>query len=779
MAKKMMLKVVILVSLLILQLADSQETSVMENVIEGANYRQGRIYARGHAGLAARDAIAFHQALLLASSSDCRKKDLFGFSFWRRFFLKLHSEPPNKPFFIYKIPDVGNTIDHLQMDKPRDVRRGATRFKQPSGHKLFSCLAGVGADAGGDFVQSAKSKKERLRKLSALGTASSSFQNCEMGCDVSDREDELPSKRFKLPKKFFDDCNGVDHASVPRKLRSAMKKRNRESASPSIPNSKKLNHTMSGIESPKRDGVNKPKPYLKQGGSDRSLRETVSGDITKDEEEVVETLYALAGLFPNNDANDNSKLDTESLDANPSALPEFKETPTPAFEGLIHYSLLANLLFHNSAIVVGRLLIYVVVLDSAVGNDKLGSICPLKATKASSPSSVERLAKETDQVDSLNKSSTQSEPELPNSRKFCTNSDDSVPHELNISSVSAIVEECNEKPTANVVKFSVPSDLSLDSRLKQPVQKESSIFGRKPETALELGKTMGSQVEVHNMVQESKKNGIIHACSEDFFNIGPVLWPGLSSNVSHGARNDSPSSSSQSPAAKIPAWLDAALSTSRASVQNVSSFGKVKRTINLLTVTNVLNGRRTWKKCAAHVYISHLIQALQNSENKDKLQPNEMRQHEGSKQVALLGANIYTKVKNGIVSASSIDISSAEKRPNEAKNGILEQKKLYQDQPESAMGSRAYPSPKQSFDFLSLSAGGGGLETNDSFSRARNGMEPSSQSQVPYIQSLMQHHTLIPFSLPQSHFSSSSCPNNPSAAQQKWDLLLHFVVVTQ
>ncbi|VVA22426.1 PREDICTED: CISIN_1g003719mg [Prunus dulcis] len=598
------------------------------------------------------------------------------------------------------------------MDKPRDVRRGATRFKQPSGHKLFSCLAGVGAGAGGDFVQSAKSKKERLRKLSALGTASSSFQDCEMGCDVSDREDELPSKRFKLPKKFFDDCNGVDHASVPRKLRSAMKKRNRESASPSIPNSKKLNHAMSGIESRKRDGVNKPKPYLKQGGSDRSLRETVSGDITKDEEEVVETLYALAGLFPNNDANDNSKLDTESLDANPSALPESKETPTPAFE---------------------------------VGNDKSGSICPLKATEASSPSSVERLAKETDQVDSLNKSSTQSEPELPNSRKFCITSDDSVPHDLNISSVSAIVEECNEKPTANVVNFSVPSDLSLDSRkLKQPVQKESSIFGSKPETALELGKTMGSQVEVHNMVQESKKNG-------------PVLWPGLSSNVSHGARNDSPSSSSQSPAAKIPAWLDAALSTSRASVQNVSSFGKV---------TNVLNGRRMWKKCAAHVYISHLIQALKNSESEDKLQPNEMRLHEGSKQVALLGANIYTKVKNGIVSASSIDISSAEKRPNEAKNGILEQKKLYQDQPQCAMGSRAYPSPKQSFDFLSLSAGGGGLETNDSFSRARNGMEPSSQSQVPYIHSLMQHHTLIPLSLPQSHFSPSSCPNNPSAAQQ-------------
>lgn len=45
---------------------------------------------------------------------------------------------------------------------------------------------------------------------------------------------------------------------------AAMKKRSRESASParSLPNAKKVSHTMRGIESPKRDGVNKSKPYL-------------------------------------------------------------------------------------------------------------------------------------------------------------------------------------------------------------------------------------------------------------------------------------------------------------------------------------------------------------------------------------------------------------------------------------------------------------------------------------------------------------------------------------
>lgn len=122
-----------------------------------------------------------------------------------------------------------------------------------------------------------KPKKERLiKKLSAVNkAASSSFEDFEMGCNnnnnrLSDRENEIPSqshssmsnataKKIKLPKKvclilfsfifhfsffvfffvfviylifiiffslcssqLFDDCNGVDHSSVPRKLRSGM-----------------------------------------------------------------------------------------------------------------------------------------------------------------------------------------------------------------------------------------------------------------------------------------------------------------------------------------------------------------------------------------------------------------------------------------------------------------------------------------------------------------------------------------------------------------------------
>ena len=78
---------------------------------------------------------------------------------------------------------------------------------------LFVCVCDFeGSDTvGGDFIHSERSKKERLRRLSAVGRTSSSYEDYEMGCDVSDREDELrvqapsmsngSSKRFKISRK--------------------------------------------------------------------------------------------------------------------------------------------------------------------------------------------------------------------------------------------------------------------------------------------------------------------------------------------------------------------------------------------------------------------------------------------------------------------------------------------------------------------------------------------------------------------------------------------------
>ncbi|KAJ8772634.1 hypothetical protein K2173_027811 [Erythroxylum novogranatense] len=213
----------------------------------------------------------------------------------------------------------------------RDMRRGARKIKQSGRHKLVS---------GFDVVSLEKSRKARIKRLS-----SSQEENCQMVYDVSDGELEphlqAPSrssfgtdKRFKLSSKLLDECNGVDHSSVPRKLRSATKTRNRESISPPFPDPKKRNQSAGGLESPnKRDGVKKLKSKLnmKQGVLVWSTEESVCGPITKDEEEVVETLYALAGMFLDNRPNSKKELENASLDELPSALPEASET-TPTLE---------------------------------------------------------------------------------------------------------------------------------------------------------------------------------------------------------------------------------------------------------------------------------------------------------------------------------------------------------------------------------------------------------------------------------------------------------------
>lgn len=149
-------------------------------------------------------------------------------------------------------------------------------------------------------------------------------------------------------------------------------------------------------------------------------------------------------------------------------------------------------------------------LAAAVGDIKLDPVFPCRAASSTSQSFVER----TDQVDLLNKPGTQSQPKLPNSGKSCIESDNNIPqNQINISSLSAKVEQCNEKPFGNAVNFRDPSELSLDSRsvffkltpasffcqfcfnpnyfltssrLKQTVEQKTSDFGRKPENSVEL-----------------------------------------------------------------------------------------------------------------------------------------------------------------------------------------------------------------------------------------------------------------------------------------------------
>ncbi|XP_024026575.1 uncharacterized protein LOC21399121 isoform X3 [Morus notabilis] len=582
------------------------------------------------------------------------------------------------------------------MDKARDVRRGATRFKH-SRHKLHSGLKGIGED----FELSEKSRREKLRKLSAVvGRSSSSFEDCEMGSD-REEEDELrstvgtTSKRFKLSQKFLDDCNRVGHASVPRRLRSAMKKRSPNSISPPLPDSKKLNCS-------KFDAIKKSKSNMKQRRADKCPKQTVSVPITKDEEEVADTLYALAGMFfnTNNNANDKPKKNHESSKAKPSDLQQSKGSHKPTLE-----------------------------------EENIRS------------SSVERLA-EIVKVESWNEPNiTIDGPNLPHSKKLHLPPKDSAPQvDLNASSsLPAKTEETGDvKPTCSSVKFRIPSDAGL----KQAQQKEASFLDRKPETAFGMATPIVSQMEPQHTVEECKKSGL-------------AMWPGLPSTVSKGARVDDrclPPS-----AAKMPAWLDVA---SRSSSVQSDSFGK----FITIQISKVTSDRRFFRRCATHVYISRLIQALRMSENKDRFSPpqGQVRPHERLKQGVFPPINNFVGVENGVkehVSASFIDGVVAKQNPKGAKTGVLQQK-LHQDHPLSAVSPAVSTWRKQNFDLYLSLARGGGIEASDSFGRARNGCEPMSQLQNPYLPSLAQHQFGMPFSLPQSYYNSSACGDHRSSAQQ-------------
>ncbi|XP_020891403.1 uncharacterized protein LOC9325103 isoform X2 [Arabidopsis lyrata subsp. lyrata] len=178
----------------------------------------------------------------------------------------------------------------MEMGRRDLMRRGATnRFsnKQQSGSGF-----------------STKSKKGMLKKLRLADEKLKQEMSYYETLPCPDLENEVSKKKSKLPKKNLKDTNGVDHASVPRKLRSAMimKKRNLESVSKLSSVSKRLNRSKTGIESLKKDQEMEAKAIVPE-----------SMIISKDEKEVAETLYGLAGMFTDRktcNEKETSKVDS-------------------------------------------------------------------------------------------------------------------------------------------------------------------------------------------------------------------------------------------------------------------------------------------------------------------------------------------------------------------------------------------------------------------------------------------------------------------------------------
>ncbi|KAI4336784.1 hypothetical protein L6164_015265 [Bauhinia variegata] len=535
------------------------------------------------------------------------------------------------------------------MDKPRDVGRGASRSStakrhmKPSGYKLIGGLQGI----VGSFEFSDKSKK----KVPSSST--------------------IASKRFKIPKKFLDHCNGIDHASVPRKLRSAMKKRNRESI---LLDSGKVNHKMNEVETPEKDGIKKSK---KQRTPDWSLRQTLSGSITKDEEEVAETLYALAGMFPDSSLNCRSKLDGMSMPER-SILPdiEIEASPNAALQG--------------------------------TGQDT-SSCC------------AESLSGEATKTKFIHK--TIDHVDFPESAKF-----------LMASNNGAAAPKMNLQTMPMLVKSDYGNEISLhDSGLRLAIgQSDLPHVETKLEIASEMTRAVEGKQE-HRMIKEPKRNG-------------PALWPGLSPAATSGNQ----ASFLRSTAAEAPLWLDAAMCHSKQDMREGCCGGKV----------SIVTDKRLWKRSAAHVHITRLIQCLQVPISKDisQTQPNQsnqMRADEGLKHGVLMEIHDSGGLRNEALSMPGTGHSAAANNSQEIETDIFKQQRLYHGISKATPTSGVNSPQKQRFNFLPLSIGVSGLNVNNDYNKVGSGFEPLSKLQVPYLQSPARQHGLQPFSMPQSQYVST------------------------
>ncbi|XP_016568403.2 uncharacterized protein LOC107866899 isoform X2 [Capsicum annuum] len=481
-----------------------------------------------------------------------------------------------------------------------------------------------------------------------------SMDNSEMGCLRSDGIEEIHPdvsvrKRFKFPKKFFDECNGVDHASVPRKVRSASKKRIRRLISPPLSISKRANHMSDGAET-LRKYVSKSKLNLNRCGSSRCMEEELEGPITKDEEEVAETLYALAGMIPDTDTLSESKINSQ--------LPEVKSLDLPEPE------------------------------TSVIASGVVTAEQDMKTT--GSQFSAEALDQFPDVAASAG--------EAAKSKSFDNAS------------------QCDTSTNTEQLKIS-----------QQPV--------------------VAYQANQQNIHKEKRNNGIA----------GSSLWPGLSAV---GSSCSGILDSSQFPIAKCPVWFRSTGSELQA--QNAESC------LPTLKDSHVpLDLRKSFKRCAAHVYISRLTKVLQSGVRSGTISSHTSQSSspDGVKQEIRIIQNSPTGKVNddmhGIVSTGST-ASTAEKNPTELRNAILLHKRLLQDQQQASTTSGFSSLAKQNVDFLSLSAGSYVIKgTNGANITGHNLEAPISSHKHPALQ----------FWPPQNGYSSAPFRYHPATATAQQVLL--------
>ncbi|XP_022857999.1 uncharacterized protein LOC111378939 isoform X1 [Olea europaea var. sylvestris] len=427
----------------------------------------------------------------------------------------------------------------------------------------------------------------------------------------------------------------------------------------------------------------------RKDGSKKSKLKMKQEHVTKDEEEVAETLYALASMVPDTTKTKKLGLDGETSEAKSSSLLQAKSSePAPKD---------------------------VAISTPQGASKKISTRVSVKAAYCPS-----NLTESTVQVVKIHSSGDATQPNLPFNKESSTTGASGVQLEP-----------------------------SLVPMLKMPTL-DATPSGELPITLEQVG------------IQNAMPHAFTVNKSNDL-----SLWTGSSPTGALSSLTQG--SCLQSSSTKLPAWFDQTnFATPRSCEKSVTDEKLMSQDSQV-----PIELKKSWKKCCAHVYITRLIKVLQLSERKDGLQekPAHSSQNERLNLQPRASVDSQTNAINGsncVASFNYMAHSTSEKNSADIQNAILLYKRLLQDQQRGYTTPGLCTSLKQDSDFLSLAAGGCGVDSSDRINRTGRSHEGSKHFHVPFIQPQNQSAMLL--SLHHNGYSSTFPGHASTAAAQQIQL---------
>ncbi|KAJ6853016.1 uncharacterized protein M6B38_252095 [Iris pallida] len=256
---------------------------------------------------------------------------------------------------------------------------------------------------------------------------------------------------------------------------------------------------------------------------------------------------------------------------------------------------------------------------------------------------------------------------------------------------------------------------------------------------------LGSAPAEHELqsVKQKLESGTTHYISQK--EINPVMWPGLSSSA-HGHLTI-PSSKTTGCPKSLSASARCSSTTNDPPAEMLSS----------------INRKAPCKKCATHVYISHVIRNYQNTEKRQQAsQPvNQSKAKEGTSSASQAARGLTGLRNSKVLQSNGFHV---EKGSMQGSTRMLHDGRVLQAQLISPV-SGAYGHQKQAGEFLSM------LDARET-KNSGNGSKSCGQLHVPYLPS----HSLMPFPFAQGPYPPHYQDQLALAASHQVQLQLsHFV----